>query len=223
MFEELVLERLVTGVVAGSIKQSSIFRIIFSNRFDLFIVVGTRKSGEAVGEHFSAAWIQFLTVVLGQFGAEGVDGDNDSTSVGLESEDFTHDVSGGASQSLTECEKSLQVRLVERVSDDFNVHLVQVLFTDAVNEEWSQWRVDKHCIVELSRRGSDMDRLHLLETSKWMALGDELGDRTLVESPGDEQDDVVNHVTVGDEVQESREWLDCVISHMLELNHELFA
>lgn len=44
-----------------------------------------------------------------------------------------------------------------------------------------------------------------------------------MECASDEQDDVVDHVAVGDEVEEGRQWLDSVISHMLELDDSLFA
>ena len=48
-----------------------------------------------------------------------------------------------------------------------------------------------------------MDGLHLLEAAERVALGDQLRDRPLVQSSGDQQDDVVDHVAVGDVVEES--------------------
>ena len=47
-----------------------------------------------------------------------------------------------------------------------------------------------------------MDGLHLLEAAERVALRDQLGDRPLVQSSGDQQDDVVDHVAVGDVVKE---------------------
>lgn len=41
-----------------------------------------------------------------------------------------------------------------------------------------------------------MDGFHLLERSEWMTLINQLADWPLVESSGNQQDDVVNHVRV---------------------------
>lgn len=223
MFKELVLQCLVSGIVAGSIEQSGVLCVILSHSLDLFVVVGASQSREAVREHFSAARIQLLTVILRQLGAEGVDGDDDCTTIGLECEDLAHHVGGGAAESFAESVEGFEVSLVQSVSDDFDVHLVQVLLADAVNEKRGQWGVDEHCVVQLCRCGGDVNRFHLFEASQGVALRDELGDGALVEGSGDQQDDVIDHVAVGDEVQESRQWLDCVISHVLELDHELLT
>lgn len=52
-------------------------------------------------------------------------------------QNFTHGLSCGATEPLAELEESLQVRLVQSVPDNLNVHLVQVLLANAVHEEWS--------------------------------------------------------------------------------------
>lgn len=56
-----------------------------------------------------------------------------------------------------------------------------------------------------------------------MTLGDELRDWSLMECPCDQQDDVVDHVAVSDKVEEGRQWLVGVISHVLELDHQFLA
>ena len=53
------------------------------------------------------------------------------------SEDLAHDLLRLASNVLAELVERLQVALVERVSDDLNVHLVQILLVDAALEEGS--------------------------------------------------------------------------------------
>jgi len=68
-----------------------------------------------------------------------------------------------------------------------------------------------------------MDGLHLLEAAQWVALGNQLGDGSLVQRAGDQQDDVVDHVAVGDEVQEVGQRLHSVVPHVLELDDQLFA
>ena len=61
-------------------------------------------------------------------------------------------------------------------------------------------------------------RLHLLEAAKRSVLAYELQDGPLVEGTGDEQDDVVDHVAVGDVVEEGG-----LVTHVLELRHQLLA
>lgn len=39
----------------------------------------------------------------------------------------------------------------------------------------------------------------------------------------DEKNDVIDHVAVCDEIQEGWEWLNGMISHVLELDNELLA
>lgn len=66
-----------------------------------------------------------------------------------------------------------------------------------------------------------MDGLHLLEAAERVALGHQLRDGALVEGARDQQDDVVDHVAVGDEVEEGGEGASRVVAHVLELGDEL--
>lgn len=223
MFEELIFQCLIAGVVSSSIEQSGVLGVVFSDSLHLLVVVGASQGGQSIGEHLAAARVQLLTVVLGQLSAERVDGDDDGSTVSFEGENLAHDVGSGAAKILAEVVESLKVRLVQSVSDDLDVHLIQILFADAIDEERGQWCIDQHGVVQFRWSCSDVNGLHLLETSQGVAFGDQLGDGSLVERPGDQQDDVVNHVAVSDEVEEGRERLDGVISHVLELNHKLFA
>lgn len=68
-----------------------------------------------------------------------------------------------------------------------------------------------------------MNGFHLLETSQWMALGNQFGNGTLMQCAGDQQNDVVDHVAVGDEVQKGGQWFDGMVAHMLEFDYQLFA
>lgn len=56
-----------------------------------------------------------------------------------------------------------------------------------------------------------------------MAFRDQLRDWPLVQSASDQQDDVINHVAVSDEVQECGQWLNRVVPEVLEFNDELLA
>jgi len=83
VLEELVLQRLVAGIVAGSVEQGGVLRVILGHGLHLLVVVSPSQSGQAVGVHLAAVGIQLGTVVLGQLGAERVDGDDDRTTIGL--------------------------------------------------------------------------------------------------------------------------------------------
>lgn len=48
-----------------------------------------------------------------------------------------------------------------------------------------------------------MNGLHLLKASQRMALGDKFINGTLVQRSSDQKNDVVNHVTVRNEIKES--------------------
>ena len=54
-----------------------------------------------------------------------------------------------------------------------------------------------------------------------MTFPDQLGDWSLMKGPGDEEDDVVNHVTVGDVVHELGQGPGGLVPHVLELRHQL--
>lgn len=66
----------------------------------------------------------------------------------------------------------------------------------------TQGSVHQDGIVELCGRLCDVHSFHLLKTSQRVALGNQLGDGALVQSPSDQQDDVVNHVAVPSGVKE---------------------
>ena len=63
--------------------------------------------------------------------------------------------------------------------------------------------------------------LHLLKTSQRMTFTHQLGDWSLVERPCDQEDDVVDHVSVGDVVQEHGQRASGLVPHVLELRHQL--
>lgn len=116
---------------------STTYSIVLCHSLDLIVVVCPRQSGQPIRIEFSDLGVQFRAIVLRQLGSERVDGDDDGTTVSLEGQDFAHSFGSGAAQFLAECEESLQIRLVQGVSDDFDIHLVQVLFADAVDKEGS--------------------------------------------------------------------------------------
>lgn len=54
-----------------------------------------------------------------------------------------------------------------------------------------------------------------------MTFSDQLGDWSLVQGPGDEEHDVVDHVAVGDVVHELGQSSRGLVPHVLELSHQL--
>lgn len=73
-------------------------------------------------------------LVLGEFSAEGVDGDVDGSSVSLKGENASHNVCRRPVNRLAEGVEVLQVSFVERVTDDFDVEVIEVGGGDAVTE-----------------------------------------------------------------------------------------
>lgn len=136
---------------------------------------------------------------------------------------FAHNIGSGATAILAKLIERLQIGLVQCVTNDFDVHFVQILFGNAIDEKWRQRCVDQNGIVQFSRIGRNVNGLHLLETAQWMTFRDQFGNRALMQSTRNQQNDIVNHVAVRDEVQESRQWLDGMVAQMLEFNHQFFA
>ena len=95
------------------------------------------------------------------------------------------------------------------------------LFVDAALEEWSEGSVNQDRVVKLGRGGSDVNGLHLLEAAERVALAHQLCYRPLVQRPRDQQHDVVDHVAVGDVIQEHGQLACGVVPHVLELGHQL--
>ena len=101
----------------------------------LVIVVSSGKGFQTIRSQLAAGGVELLSVVLGELGAEAVDGDDEGSPVRLEPEDLAHNVRGLPANVLAEVVEGLQVRLVQGVPDDLDVHLVQVLLVDAALEE----------------------------------------------------------------------------------------
>lgn len=119
--------------------------------------------------------------------------------------------------------KLLQICLVQRVSNNLNVHFIQVLLRDAVDKERRQRRIDQHGVVKVSRRSGDMNRFHLVEAAERVAFRNQLGNRPLVQCARDQQNDVVDHVRVRDHVEERRERLHGMVANVLKLDDQLLA
>jgi hypothetical protein len=50
---------------------------------------------------------------------------------------LTHALCSGAAELAAKCIEGLKECLVECITNNLNVHFIQILFTDAVNKKWS--------------------------------------------------------------------------------------
>ena len=57
------------------------------------------------------------------------------TSLGTHGQNLAHDIGRRSADALAEAVEGLEVGLVECVADDFDVHLIQILLRDTVDEE----------------------------------------------------------------------------------------
>jgi len=89
--------------------------------------------------------------------------------------------------------------------------------------ELTQGGVNQDTVEELLRVGGQTKGGHGLEQAEGVALVNELVGITLVEGAGNEQNDVIDHVAVGDVVQEGGQGLDSVGPEVLELFHHLLC
>lgn len=139
------------------------------------------------------------------------------------SQNFAHHIGCSATDFLAKIVESFQISLVQGVTNDFNVHLIQILFGDTVDEERRQWRIDQNGIIQFGWIGRHMNGLHLLETAQWMAFWDQFRDWALMQCARNQQNNVVNHVAVCDKVQECGQWLDGMIAQVLEFDDQFLA
>ena len=95
------------------------------------------------------------------------------------------------------------------------------LFIDAALEERSQRCVHQDSIIQFSRSAGNVNGLHLLKTTKRMTFANQLRDGSLVQGSSDQEDNVVNHVAIGDVVQEHGQGPRGLVPHVLELCHQL--
>lgn len=90
VLEELVLQRLVARIVAGTIEQRRILGIILGDGLHLFVVVGARQCGQPIGIHLAAVGIQLGAIVLGELRAERIDRYDDGATISLELKKHTN-------------------------------------------------------------------------------------------------------------------------------------
>lgn len=97
------------------------------------------------------------------------------------------------------------------------------MLTNTIDEIGRERRIDENGVIQTSGRISDSNGAHLLEHTKWVALGQELLNGPLVQVSGDEQHDVIDHVRVRDVVEELAQIANRVVAQVNELGYVLLA
>jgi len=223
VFKELVLQSFLPWVGPCTFEALLVLTVIFGNLSNLIIVISSCKSLESIWCEPATGWVQFLPVILGKLGSKGVDSDDECTPIRLETKNLTHHVRGLAADVATEVVEGFQVGFVEGITDYLYVHFVEILFVDARLEERGEGSVDKHRIIKFCWSAGDMNSFHLLETTQRMALADKLRNGPLMKSACDEEDNIVNHVAIGDIVQECCQVSSGVVPHVLKFYDKLLS
>mmetsp|Transcript_14589 Transcript_14589/g.22090 ORF Transcript_14589/g.22090 Transcript_14589/m.22090 type:complete len:274 (-) Transcript_14589:228-1049(-) len=169
--------------------------------------------------------------------SEGVKGDVNRVGVGADHEDVSHDLGSFTSKLLDVLVEVLDPVLDEGTLDDLNLHLLNDVadfsahgvggFLEEHCKVWSYGCIDEYRLVEVGEslgigfKGWDGAHGGFLEHSEWVALGEEFVDVAAGECSLEEEHDVLNHVFVGDEVEEGSEGLNCLCADIFELGYEL--
>ena len=137
-------------------------------------------------------------------------------------EDLADNVGRHTAELLSEAVKVLEVLLEERVADDLDVDLLEILLGETVEKVRRQWRVDDHRVVQLGDVVGDGQGRHALKHAQRVALcvfegvrkravrtragldawgldaylGDEALCVLVVERASNQQADVVDHVRI---------------------------
>ena len=85
-------------------------------------------------------------------------------------EDLADNVGRHTAELLSEAVKVLEVLLEERVADDLDVDLLEILLRETVEKVRRQWRVDDHRVVQLGDVVCDGQGRHALKHAQRVAL-----------------------------------------------------
>ena len=199
--------------------------VMVQSSADVVSVGGLSQELDTIGVQVTEVAVQPRSVIGGQLGVEGVDGDGDGPAVSLELKDISHNLLSLTTLVLAIAVEVLQVGLVEGVTDDLNVQLAQVpLGRDTLLEVGGKGGLDHEPLVTILNGGVDSQRGHTLESSKRVSLLDKLLGGAIVHGPRDEEDSVIDHVRVAKVVQKVGEGDNGSVLDVVELNgHPLSA
>lgn len=111
------------------------------------------------------------------------------------------------------------------ITSNSQIHIAVVvkLWMENLKDTFTQRCVNKHSIIQLSRSCSNMDSFHLLKTSQRMTFGNQFWYWSLMQGSRYKQNDVINHVTVSDKVQECWQWFHSMVPHVNKFNDKFLS
>mmetsp|Transcript_8692 Transcript_8692/g.22694 ORF Transcript_8692/g.22694 Transcript_8692/m.22694 type:complete len:273 (+) Transcript_8692:469-1287(+) len=147
--EELILERLVL-LHAVLREQRAIVGVGVDRRTHRVEVGRSREARRALRVEETDGGVERLARLEVKRGdVDRVDGDIDRATVCLEEEDVAHHLACRATNALAEGVEVLEVRLVQRITDDLNVHLAEVIERYAVAKVGAERGVHEHHPIQL--------------------------------------------------------------------------
>ena len=114
--------------------------------------------------------VERTTIIESQLRSNAVERYVQCTSICFERQEVTHDFSCGAANAGAELVEIVQVGFIERVSHDFDVHLIQVFRCEGHGEVRSQRRVNQHQPIELTHIRRHSQRCNAVKHPQWMTL-----------------------------------------------------
>lgn len=135
MFEELVFQartRLIrTGAAARSdarlVKEGFVLGNMVDGSNYCIDIIRSGKRIVPFGEEAADRGEQPRSLLFGELGTEGVDGNVECTSVGFKSKDTGHDLRSGSRKGLAEFVEILEIGFVQGVTDNLNVEVIKIL------------------------------------------------------------------------------------------------
>lgn len=135
MFEELVFQartRLIrTGTTAGCdaclVKESFVLGNMVDGSYYCVDIIRSGKRVIPFGEEAADRGEQSRSLLFGELGAKGVNGNVERASVGFKSKDTGHDLRSRCRKSLTELVEIFKIRFVQGVTDNLNVEVIKIL------------------------------------------------------------------------------------------------
>lgn len=173
----------------------------------------------------SKVGVQLLPVCFRKLGAERVEGDVDAPAIRLEFQRLRHDFSCRRSSDLgvrvNPVMEVLEIVLVQGVSNDLNVELIQILVAERALEVRRERGFDQDGVIKLFYVGCNAQHWHCLEPAERVASLQQFAGVSLMQGASDEQRNVVDHVSVGEVLHELGQRAGGVGLNIAKLRHKL--
>jgi len=152
VLEERVLQRPVLvrrELPPNALQQRPVRQIHLDGVVDLFSLFSFGNSVQSFRIKETKCGIELLSIVSGQVCSEGIESDVDRTTICFKPEQFRHNFRRRTTKILTKFIKIFQIGLVEGVSDQFNIHFIQILLRQTILKEWGERSIHQNGIVQL--------------------------------------------------------------------------